>query len=177
MRVYLLQYHKSRAKLVVVLSDHTIIHEKLKNRHKHTHITNDKPWTDRALSVARFCPSRHETAVNIAKWYTHDCSQIDKRKIKFSHTNVHQHWILYCFASLGNILKIAIENQMWLVWRTHQLIVCFECFMKQRFEYIFHCFKTSHLKVAGIPQHNPHFVSQDTRNNLKLPKYYEAKLL
>lgn len=42
MRVYLLQYHKSRAKLVVVLSDHTIIHEKLKNRHKQTHITNDK---------------------------------------------------------------------------------------------------------------------------------------
>lgn len=36
MRVYLLQYHKARAKLVVVLSDHTIIHEKLKNTHTHT---------------------------------------------------------------------------------------------------------------------------------------------
>lgn len=44
MRVYLLQYHKSRAKLVVVLSDHTIIHEKLKKQTQtHTHITNDKP--------------------------------------------------------------------------------------------------------------------------------------
>lgn len=46
MRVYLLQYHKSRAKLVVVLSDHTIIHEKLKN----THTLNERQDMNRSCT-------------------------------------------------------------------------------------------------------------------------------
>lgn len=67
MRVYLLQYHKSRAKLVVVLSDHTIIHEKLKKQTQ-THTHNERQTMNRSCTFCR-------TILSIS---TRNCSQYRK---------------------------------------------------------------------------------------------------
>lgn len=64
MRVYLLRHHTTRAKLVVVLSAD---HWNAKANYHTLKIHNERSNEPIVHFLARFCPSRNETTVNIAK--------------------------------------------------------------------------------------------------------------